>query len=256
MLFDRGQGVAIELLLDGPPDGPAIVLLPSSLRDSRDFGPLVQPLAAAGWRVLRPQPRGMGASTAPADHLTLADLAGDVAAAIEQAGHGRAVIVGHAFGHFVARMTDRLHPARVRGVVVLAGAARVFPPGLQESLAIASDAAQPEALRLQHLQRAFFAPGQDPRPWLHGWHPEWRAAYRHAAAHPAKESWWPHANSPILDLQGDNDPWRPAETRDELRDTLGPGVVSVSTIAGASHAMVPEQAAAAVAAILGWVRGI
>lgn len=248
--------LTLEVLLDGPPDGPALVLLPSSLRDSLDFDALVLTLAAAGWRVLRPQPRGMGGSHGPMAGLTLSDLAGDVHHTIQQLGGGRAVLVGHAFGHFVARLTDRLFPAAVRGVVVLAGAARVFPAGLQDALLIASDPAQPEAKRLQALQHAFFAPGRDPRPWLDGWHPQWRAVYRAASADPPKDSWWPFAQSPILDLQGEHDPWRPAATRDELRTALGANRVTVAVVAGASHAMVPEQPAAAAAAILAWAAGL
>jgi pimeloyl-ACP methyl ester carboxylesterase len=244
--------LTLEVLLDGPEQGPALVLLPSSLRDSRDFDPLVRPLAAAGWRVLRPQPRGMGGSRGAMDGLTLAHLAGDVHQVIKQLGGGRAVLVGHAFGHFIARLADRLFPAAVRGVVVLAGAARVFPAGLQDALLIASDPAQAEAARLQALQHAFFAPGQDARPWLQGWHPQLRAVYRAASADPPKDHWWPFAQSPILDLQGEHDPWRPADTRDELRATLGADRVTVQVLPGASHAMVPEQPAAAAAAIHAW----
>ena len=188
--------------------------------------------------------------------LTLSDLAGDVHHVVQQLGGGRAVLIGHAFGHFVARLTDRLFPAAVRGVVVLAGAARVFPAGLQDALLIASDPVQPEAARLQALQHAFFAPGQDPRPWLQGWHPHLRAAYRAASADPPKDHWWPFAQSPILDLQGEHDPWRPAGTRDELRAALGGDVVTVAVIPGASHAMVPEQPAAAAAAINAWAQGL
>lgn len=248
--------LTLEVLLDGPPEGPALVLLPSSLRDSRDFEPLVAPLAAAGWRVLRPQPRGMGGSHGPMEGLTLGDLAGDVHHVVQQFGGGRAVLVGHAFGHFVARLADRLFPAAVRGVVVLAGAARVFPAGLPEALLIASDPTQPEAARLQALQHAFFAPGQDPRPWLEGWHPHLRAVYRAASAEPPKDHWWPFAHAPILDLQGAHDPWRPAETRDELRAALGDGRVTVQVLPGASHAMVPEQPAAVAAAIHAWAQGL
>ena len=39
-------------------------------------------LAADGFRVLRPQPRGIGASAGPMKNLTLHDFAADVAAVI------------------------------------------------------------------------------------------------------------------------------------------------------------------------------
>lgn len=51
-------GVSIETYIDGR--GPAVVILPSYGRDSgRDFDPLTATLAHAGFRVLRPQPRGV-----------------------------------------------------------------------------------------------------------------------------------------------------------------------------------------------------
>ncbi len=116
------DGASIEVLIDEPATnaGPAIVLLPSSQRDSRDFDDLAARLAASGHRVLRPQPRGMGASSAPPPGMTLHTLAGDVATTIETCADGPAIVAGHAFGHFVARVTDLDHPQLVCGVVVMA----------------------------------------------------------------------------------------------------------------------------------------
>ena len=51
----RYGGVAIETIEEG--QGPAIVLLPSLGRDSEEFDPVAERLAAAGFHVLRPQPR-------------------------------------------------------------------------------------------------------------------------------------------------------------------------------------------------------
>ena len=101
-----------------------IVLLPSSQRDSLDFTDVAQGLADQGFRVLRPQPRGMGRSSAPVAGLTLHTLAADVAQVIKQLGGGRAIVAGHAYGHYVARVTDLHHPESVRGVVLLAASAR------------------------------------------------------------------------------------------------------------------------------------
>lgn len=243
----------IDVIVEGA--GPAIVLLPSSLRDSEDFDELAQRLAHEGFQVLRPQPRGMGASDPPPPGMTLETLAADVAGVIEGLGAGPAVVVGHAFGHFVARVADLRHPAQVRGVVALGAAARVFPPGLQDALAIAADPARPEAERLAALRHCMFAPGNDPRPWLAGWHPRWRAAYRAASSYPPKDTWFVTSHAPILDLQGAHDPWRPPSTRRELADLLGTKV-AVELVDGAAHALVPEQPAAVARAIAHWVRGL
>lgn len=243
----------IDVFVDGAAAAPAIVLLPSSQRDSADFDAFSQRLAAEGFRVLRPQPRGMGRSSAPPADMTLHTLAADVAQTIEQLGGGRAIVAGHAFGHYVARVTDLDHPQRVRGVVMLAGAARSIPPGLQRALDTADDATRPEAERLASLQLAFFAPGNDPSAWLAGWHPQWRDNYRRAAELPPKSTWWPVSHTPILDLQAAEDPWRPRQTAGELKAVLGDRV-TVRVIAGASHALIPEQPAAVVAAIVEWAR--
>ena len=71
----------IDVITEGS-GGPLLVMLPSSSRDSEDFDDVAAMLAAAGLRVLRPQPRGMGRSTGPLAGLTLHDYARDVAVVI------------------------------------------------------------------------------------------------------------------------------------------------------------------------------
>lgn len=243
----------IDVVVDG--QGPALVLLPSSLRDSLDFDALAGLLAQDGFQVLRPQPRGMGRSSPPPPGMTLATLADDVAGVIRHCAPGPAVVVGHAYGHWVARMTDLRHPAQVRGVVALGAAAREFPPGMGESLAVASDPTQAEEARLAALRHCMFAPGQDPRPWLSGWYPQWRQAYRSASASPPRDSWYHQAHAPLLDLHGAQDAWRPPASRQELAQALG-DKVSVEVIEDAGHALVPEQPEAIARAIAAWARRI
>jgi pimeloyl-ACP methyl ester carboxylesterase len=234
--------------IDSP---PAIVLLPSSQRDSLDFDPFATRLAAAGFRVLRPQPRGMARSRGPLNGLTLNVLAQDIARVVEHCGAGRAIIAGHAFGHYVARVTDLNHPSLVRGVVLLAAAARDTSAELSQVLDVAADATQPRDKRRAALRQAFFAPGNDEQVWLEGWHPALRDIYRRAGTTPAKAVWWPVSNSPILEVQGEDDPWRPAPTRSELRDALG-SKVTLRLISNASHALLPEQPAAVAGVIIDW----
>lgn len=61
---DRG-GVHIEVIAQGL--GPVIVILPSLGRGAEDYDVVSSLLARDGFRVLRPQPRGVGASTGPHD---------------------------------------------------------------------------------------------------------------------------------------------------------------------------------------------
>ena len=59
----RYGDVQIEVVVDGA--GPAVVLLPSLARNSDDYDAVAEGLAAAGFLVLRPKPRGIGRSTGP-----------------------------------------------------------------------------------------------------------------------------------------------------------------------------------------------
>ena len=243
----------IEVLIDG--HGPAVVLIPSSQRDSLHEATFVGHLAQAGFRVLRPQPRGMGHSAGPLDGMSLADLAGDIAATIDACGRGRAVVLGHAFGHTIARMTDLCHPDKVRGVGLLAAASREAPAWLFELLDRAADAEHAPEIREQALKAALFAPGNSVHDWMQGWHPHLRPAYRQAARVPGRAHWWPVSNAPILDLQGAMDLWRPAQSRTELSDVLG-SQVTIALIEGAGHALLPERPFEAARAIASWMRGL
>jgi pimeloyl-ACP methyl ester carboxylesterase len=248
--------VRIEVIGEG--SGPLVVLLPSRGRDSEDFDAVAAGLATAGFRVLRPQPRGAGQSTGPMQSLTLHDFAHDVATVIQQAGGGPAVIVGHAFGNWVGRMTAVDYPRLVRGVVIVAAAAEAYPagfPGAKELSSAVSKAGDPALLdteRLGYLRTAFFAPGNDPSAWLQGWHPAVDEAESAAGRATRQSEWWPGGTAPLLDLQGALDPFKPRTMMNEIRDEFGERA-QIVVIPNASHALMPEQPAAVVEAIAKWI---
>jgi pimeloyl-ACP methyl ester carboxylesterase len=242
--------VSIDTIVDG--DGPAVVLLPSLARDSEDYDEVAAGLARNGFRVLRPQPRGVGKSSGPLDKITLHDSAADIAAVIRSHGGGRAVVVGHAYGNWVARMTATDHPSLVRGVVIAAAAARQYDPKLSLEIDKAGDPSLPENVRLAALRVAFFAPGNDPRVWLSGWHPQIRQPQRDAAAAVKQSDWWAGGTAPLLDLQAELDPFKTADKRNEMKDEFG-ARVTVVVISHASHALFPEQPRAVVNALSRWI---
>lgn len=248
----RFGDVRMEVLVDGA--GPTVVLLPSLGRDSLDFDPVAHDLAAAGFRVLRPQPRGIGASTGPMDGLDLHDLARDVAEVLERLDAAPAVVAGHAFGHYVARVLAADRPDLVRGVAVLAAGARRFPGSLTARVARCSDLTLPDEERLEELAAVFFAPGHDPSEWLGGWWPEAIIAQRAAMAATDKESWWTVAPSPLLDVQAGEDVFRPAETRSELVDEFGADKVTTALIPGCGHALIPEAPHDVARVVADWIR--
>ncbi|MFW8642135.1 alpha/beta fold hydrolase [Rhizobium beringeri] len=71
----------VELLVEGY--RPTYCPAPLAGKRRFDFDEIAPMIAAAGFRVLRPQPRGIGANSGPTEGITLIDLAADVVAAIE-----------------------------------------------------------------------------------------------------------------------------------------------------------------------------
>jgi pimeloyl-ACP methyl ester carboxylesterase len=246
----RYADVTIDVITEGA--GPLIILLPSRGRDSEDYDEVAQGIANEGFRVLRPQPRGIGQSAGPMTNVTLHDFAGDIAAVIKHYG-AAAVIVGHAYGNWVARMTATDHPDLVRGVVIAAAAARKYPPELSVAVTKSGDMSLPREERLKYLRGTFFATGNDPAIWLDGWHAQASESQRLAGLATKQEEWWTAGLVPLLDLQADNDPFHPIDRMNELKDELGDRV-SVVVIKNASHALLPEQPKAVVEAVVAWVR--
>jgi pimeloyl-ACP methyl ester carboxylesterase len=251
-------GAVIEVHAAGA--GVPMVLVPSLGRGAGDLAPLADGLAATGVRVLRPQPRGAGGSTGRMTGLTYADWAGDLAAVIEAAGGGPAVLVGHAAGGRYARACAARYPHLVAAVVLAAVAARHPPAHLAADLACAADPTRPHGERAAAVRRAFLAPavavGPGPPPahpdtagWLRGWYPRTLAAQR--ATRPDR-GWCSAGAAPVLDLIGAGDAWRPAASHRELVELLGPRV-TVRVIPGAGHALPTEQPRAAAAAIGEWL---
>ena len=249
----RYGDVQIEVIAEG--EGPSVVLLPSLARDSDDYDQVAEGLSAAGFRVLRPKPRGIGRSTGPTTNITLHDLARDIAEVVEKLGNGRAVIVGHAYGNWVARMTAADHPKLVRGVVIAAAAAKQYDPALTTAVTNAGNLALSNEERLVALRFAFFAPGNDPTVWLTGWHPEIRNSQRAAVAAVRQDEWWSGGTAPLLDLQAEQDPFKPEAKRNEMKEEFGQRV-TVMVIPNASHALIPEQPKAVVEALTTWIKGL
>lgn len=243
--------VSIDLMSEGT--GPLVVLLPSRGRDLDEFDDVAAGIAKVGFRVLRPQPRGAGASKGPTEGVRLQDLARDVAFVIEREKAGPAVIAGHAFGNWIARMVATDHRHLVRGVVLMAAAAKTFPDSLRADVQQASNASLPNDTRLEALRRGFFLPGHDASVWLHGWAPEANRIQGLASAATKQAEYWEAGGVPMLDIVPDSDPFKPREKWFESREEFGDRV-TVTVIPRASHALIPEQPQAVVDAIVSWVQ--
>ena len=185
--------------------------------------------------------------------LTMHDLADDVAASIRAHGEAPAVVLGHAYGNMLARLIATDHPHLVRALVLAATTTNDFSDDLAAQPFIAGDTSRPPAERLAALRRVFFAPGHDPTPWLDGWYPQTLAMQGAAVAAVPIAEYWAGGDVPVLELIAAEDPYMPADRRQDLHDQF-PDRVTTVVIQDAAHALFPEQPGAIAAALLPWLQ--
>lgn len=282
-LVSRGKDVQIEFMSQG--SGQAIVMLPSLGRGGEDFDEVAKALAGEGFRVIRIQPRGFGRSTGPMNNLSMHDLAADVAAVLDEEKLGPVVLLGHAFGGFVAQQLTSDRPDLVRGLINAAAVtdpeslraglgqktepARVsvdqdppapvekYDPEAIKAINGPSDSSLPEARRLECLRIAFFAPGNDATVWLGGWNEAVRNMQTHALWHTPVDDYFAFTTgaAPVLALQAEFDPVAPLRASVGFKALLGDRLTCV-VIPNASHALFPEQPEAVTKAIGDFARRV
>ncbi|HEY4595667.1 MAG TPA: alpha/beta hydrolase [Thermoanaerobaculia bacterium] len=115
------NGIRLHAVEAGPEGGPLVILLHGFPEFWYGWRHQIEPLAAAGFRVLAPDQRGYNLSDKPrkisAYNLDL--LARDVVGLIEEAGAGKARVVGHDWGGAVAWWLGIKHPERLEKLVLL-----------------------------------------------------------------------------------------------------------------------------------------
>ena len=258
-MVSRGNGIAIECWTRGI--GQLFVLLPSLGRGARDMDELAAPLSGAGFRTVCPEPRGNAGSTGPLEDKTLHDWAQDIAAVIEYEACGPAFVIGHAHGNWIARTLASDRPDLVRGLMLLAGSAgkvprgmtaAPIPPEIRASIEGSGNMALPDEERLMHLQRVFFAPGNDARPWLKGFNTHLMTQQTLAQKRTPVDEFFAGGTAPILNMQAEFDVVAPPSYANVLSDELGDRVTNL-TIRNAAHALIPEQPEAVLTGILGYL---
>jgi pimeloyl-ACP methyl ester carboxylesterase len=102
-------------------DGPLIVLLHGFPEFWYGWRQQIEPLAAAGFRVIVPDQRGYNVSSKPSGvtAYALTELVSDVIAIADQLGQDRIFLAGHDWGAAVGWSTALLHPQRIAKLVVL-----------------------------------------------------------------------------------------------------------------------------------------
>ena len=115
------NGLQFHALAAGPADGPLLVLLHGFPETSHGWNREIAPLAAAGFRVVAPDQRGIGLSSKPegAAAYRVDLLAADVVAIVKALGRERAQVVGHDWGGVVAWYLAAHHADVVERVAIL-----------------------------------------------------------------------------------------------------------------------------------------
>ena len=251
--FVRSGAANIRVLVQG--SGPAVVIIPSYGRDGGDdFNRVSSALVEAGYLVLRPQPRGTLGSTGPMQNVTMANLTADIAKVIDTLAGGQAVVMGHAFGTFIAKVAAANYPEKIPAMILASSGGLNVSDSIAQMPFIAGNTSLPIATRLAALQLAFFAPNHDAHIWLDGWFPD-TLAMEHTAVEsvPSLSAIWGGANTTqILQLIPAYDPFLPPDQWNQTRDMFPDRAVSI-IIDDASHALFPEQNQAVVDAILPWL---
>lgn len=117
-------GATISYRVDGPPDGPALLLL-NSLGADLSMWDRVAARLSERYRVVRFDARGHGGSSATPSPYTIESLAGDALGVLRELGVPRAHVVGSSLGGMVAMWIAGRHPQRVDRLVLANTASRI-----------------------------------------------------------------------------------------------------------------------------------
>ena len=111
----------MHAVAEGPKDGPVVLLLHGFPEFWYGWRKQIEPLTAAGFRVIVPDQRGYNLSSKPSGiaAYSLTELVSDVIAIADQLGQERIYLAGHDWGAAVAWSAALLHPQRVAKLVVL-----------------------------------------------------------------------------------------------------------------------------------------
>lgn len=112
---DLGGGVTIHVADAGPAGGTPVMLVHGFPQNWWEWRELIGPLAADGYRVLCPDLRGAGWSSAPSDRYHKTGMADDLAAVLDRLGVGPVTLVAHDWGGPVAFIMMLRHPDKVSG---------------------------------------------------------------------------------------------------------------------------------------------
>src|SRR5262245_4719204 len=119
--------VELRYALDGPEDGPVLVL-GSALGTTRAMWQPQVAALAKHFRVVRYDHRGHGRSPVPEGPYSIADLGGDLLALLDKLDLHRVHLGGLSLGGMVAMWVAAHAPSRVDRLVLICTSAQLGPP--------------------------------------------------------------------------------------------------------------------------------
>lgn len=229
--------------------GDYVTILPSLGRGVEDFteeyhSTITTRLVKSGYQVVLIQPRGIGSSTGdliPA-HASMSGFAQDIMDTLDKLGIKKLSFIGHAFGNRVARTIATLYPNSVDKLVLMAsGGDDDLALDQRKCLLGSFDLNLPRQERLDAIQCAFFAQGNDPSIWYTGWYPKLALAQINASQMTNGNFFKKAGGKEFLLLQASEDFIAPPESNGlKLKEELGDQVIYVE-IPHTGHALSSEE---------------
>jgi len=114
------NGISMRIAEAGS-DGPLVLLVHGWPESWYSWRHHIVALASAGYRVVAPDMRGYGSTTAPAseEDYDIVTIAADLIGLLDALGEEKAVMIGHDWGAIVAWQTVLFHPSRFSALVAM-----------------------------------------------------------------------------------------------------------------------------------------
>ena len=257
--FDIGHAQLNTLIWGDEAGRETIIALPGSGGDNSRYQAIGPILAAAGYRIIAVNQRGIMGSTGELANLTLHDYAADVIAIADVLEIPKVHLLGWALGNRTSRVVATDYPERVASISLIAAGGLAQPltePGELGELLGNKELSTAEKARL--ARRTLFSPATDEAlvldfaANLQYWN-EARASQTRANRDTPLEQWWAGGTGPMLIVQGLDDKTAPPANGIRMQAEFGDRITLVN-LENAGHLMGVEQPEATAAAIIAFLR--
>ncbi len=244
----------------GPADGPVVVLAGSLGSDLRMWDPQVEPLVAAGFRVVRYDQRGHGRSPAPDGPYSIEELGADLLALLDRLALARVSLVGLSLGGMTGMWLAEHHPERLDRLVLCCTSAELGPASMWTERAAVARESGLDGLADAGVGRWITHAGRAANPALSAWlremftgqSPEGYASCCTAVQTMSIVDGLGSVAAPTLVIAGAEDQATPPEHGRRIADAI-PGA-RLEIVDGAAHLGNVERPAEFTALILGHLR--